>query len=296
MKKKLNKDKLWHWVWIISMYLTLIGIFYLVVQYKVEWEGRDNSKYLYFYNCSDSLCTTTEKVYEDYSYIKCNGKICPFVKEKQDNLVIVGNRESDYVFDYLKGEIINEKYKTYNFAGNNYIVMNDDGKYGIINREGEVVEKLEYGKITSYKDGFITYVENNKTGIKNISKEIDVKPIYEDVILINDSLYAYLEEGKYYIASYDTELPINNINYDYIYAIDNNNIMIINDNKLDIVDSNLKSILILKLDTYYAYQTEKERASLNLIKDNTVLRFTIIQDETNSLNYIYDIKNRKLYD
>ena len=289
----MKKTNIWHIVWIISIYAVLMTILYLVVEYKVKWEDKDLSTYLYFYKCSNNLCTTDNNIANYYSRVKCNQKKCPHITEKNNNYVILSNNEKEYVYDYIEGKTINNTYNRYSFINNNLITKNKDNKYGVIDFEGNILVNFDYNKIVDYKDNYIAYSENSKIGIINKERDINIKPTYEYVQLINDSIYTYKEENKYYIASYDTELPINNEKYDYVYAIENV-IIIIKEKKLDIVDSNLKSKLLLKIDTSYEYTTEKERESLDIYLENNLLHFNIINDN-NITNYIYDLKNNKLF-
>ena len=288
-----NKDNIWHLVWIIGIFVVLISILILVIEYKVKWEDKDLNTYLYFYNCSGQLCTTNEKVTDYYSKVKCNNKTCPYIKEKQDNLVILATDTKEYVFDYQNDKIINEYYNKYAFANDYLIVKTEENKYGIIDVSGTVLVTPEYNKIVDYKDGYLAYSENGKIGIVNASENVNIAPAYEDVKFINSSKYVYLEEGRYYIAAYDTELPVNNFTYEYVYPIQDI-ILIIKDKKLDILNPNLESNLLLKLDTYYEYEVEKERATLNIYVENNLLHFSIY-DPNGTTNYIYDIKNKKLF-
>ena len=73
----------------------------------------------------------------------------------------------------------------------------------------------------------------------------------------------------------------------------NDLILVINNNTLDILDTNLKSVLVLKINTYYNYETEKERASLNLFFDDKYLHFTIVSENNEKLEYKFDVKNKK---
>ena len=289
----MKEKNIWHLVWIISIYAALITILYLVVEYKVKWEDRDLSTYLYFYKCSNKLCTTDNKITSYYSKVKCENKMCPHITQIKNNYIILSNNEKEFVFDYIKGNIISNIYNNYSFINDSLIAENNENKYGIIDYEGNVLINFDYNKIIDYKDGFVAYSENSKVGIINTERNIDIKPAYEYVQLINDSIYIYKEDNKYYIASYDTELPINNENYDYLYGIDNI-IITIKDRKLDIVDRNLKTKLLLKVNTSYEYKIEKERDSLNFYLENNLLHFNIINDD-NITYYIYDIKNNKLF-
>ena len=292
----MKKNNIWHIVWLVGIYVILFIILYLVIEYKVKWENRDLSTYLYFYNCSNNLCTTTNSKTDSYGKIKCEKDICPTIEEKEDNLVILSTNDKRFVYDYINDKIISDTYKYYHFNNDNIIYADNNNKYGVISKVGEKIVENTYDEIIDYRNGFIAYKKDNKVGIINEEKKIDVKPTYSNVILLNNNNYAYLEDNKYYIAAYNTEIPTNNTNYNYIYSIDEANTIVIKDKKLDIIDENLKSRLILKLDTYYEYGVEKERASLNLVKEDNLLRFSIINDKDgNKTNYIYDIKNKKLY-
>ena len=234
------------------------------------------------------FCSRLEKL-----TICCNEKICPYIKEKNDNLLILADDQKEYVFDYLGNKIISDNYIKYIFTSDDLIVKNDENKYGVVNLNNEILVNLEYDKIVDYKNGYLAYAENGRVGIINNEKGIDIRPTYENVIIIDDEKYAYVEDNKYYIASYDTELPINNSSYYYLYAADNT-ILVFKDRKIDILDKNLKSYLLIKLDTFYNYQIEKERESLNFYREGNLLHFTIYKEE-NSVNYIYDLKNNRLF-
>lgn len=290
----MKKNKLWHLIWIIGIYASLLVILYLVVQYKVKWEDKDLSKYLYFYNCGNQFCTTDNKSLTNnyYSKIKCEKNNCPYIADINNNFVILVSDDSEFVYNYKTGKIVNEYYSKYSFVNGYLLAKNNNDKYGIVDLDGNIQVEFKYNKITDYKDSYIAYSENSKIGIVNEENNINIKPTYEKVSLISDSIYAYCEDNKYYIAAYDTELPINNENYDYVDSI-NNLIITIKDKKFDIMDTNLKSMLLLKIDTFYGYTIEKERDSLNIYLDNNLLYFTIV-NEKGETNYIYDTKNNKL--
>ena len=293
----MKKRNIWRTLWLIGVYVILFIILYLVIEYKVKWENRDLNTYLYFYNCSNNLCTTTNKLDKYYGKVKCDKDNCPYIKERQDNLLILKQDKKEYIYDYLNDKITNDSYIEYHFSFDNIIIKDTNNKYGVISKVGEIIREVKEDNIAEYKNGYFSYLVNDRYyGIKNTEKNIEIEPEYEDVILINDNLYAYEEEGKYYIATYNTEIPVNNNNYSYIYDIDDSNILVIKDKKIDIIDSTLKSLLILKLDTYYNYDREEERGTLNLYKEGNLLHFSIVTDKDgNQINYIYDIKNKKLY-
>lgn len=292
-KIKLKDLNLWHLLWLLGVYAILIVILVMIIEYKVKWEHRDLNTYLYFYNCSNNVCTTTIPVHDYYSSIKCDSHECPYIKEKENNLVILTLHDKDYVYDYYEGQKVNDKYDSYSFSTNSFIVKDKNEKYGIITREGKTLVETKYNRITDYREHIYVYYENSKAGIAKADNSVNIKPTYEEAMILNEKYYAYLEDGHYYIASFVTELPILDEKFDYIYITDNT-LITIKDKKIDILDGELRSRLILKLDTYYAYKTEKERNSLNITRLGDMLYFSVVQEENKMVNYVYDIKNGKL--
>ena len=64
--------------------------------------------------------------------------------------------------------------------------------------------------------------------------------------------------------------------------------------KLDILSDNMESKLLLKIDTTYTYTEEKERDSLRIYREGNLLHFSIGNTD-NSVDYIFDLKNKKLF-
>ena len=63
-----------------------------------------------------------------------------------------------------------------------------------------------------------------------------------------------------------------------MYYIDNYIIAIYN-NKIDILNENLDSKLIMKIDTEYSYTNSNERNSLNINSDKEYIYFSVYKDE-----------------
>ena len=297
MKKiNLKNNNLIRIGWIIGIYLILVLILYLVVDYKVKWEDKDINTYLYFYNCSGDLCTSTNEQEYYYGSVVCKNKICPYIKEKYNEYLILKNNKQEFLYNYKKDKIISDKYLTYKIShDNNYIVSDKDNKYSVIDINNKTVLNPTNKKIIDYYKGYVLYKEDDLYGIYNEEKKINIKPTYEEIKLINNTIYAYLEDNKYYIATYDTEIPIDNRNYDYIEPINENAILVINNKQLDILDQSLISKLLLKISCKYTYDREEERASLNIKKENNFVYFNILNDNDEYITYMYDIKNSKLH-
>ena len=294
--KNFKKKNLLRVGWIVGIYVILALILYLVVDYKVKWEDRDLNTYLYFYNCSGDLCTTTTKPTYYFGSVVCENNECPYIKEKYESYLTLKKDNKEFIYNYKKDKIINNSYITYKLINdNNYIVSDKTGKYSVIDNTGKVIVEPTKMNITDYNNDYIAYKENDKYGIYNEKEEINILPTYEEVKLINSTLYTYLEKDSYYIASYNTEVSVNNTKYDYVLPINNEIIFTFNDNKLDIIDHNLISKLLLKIDCKYSYKEEKERATLNIKKDSKFIYFTIYNENNEFDEYVYDIKNKKLH-
>lgn len=297
----MNKKKLWRIIWIISIYALLISILYLVILYKTKWEGKDLNTYLYFYDCGDSICTSTHKPKVTYNKMKCENEECPFIDNINKNIVILNNEKKSWIYDYKKNEIINNQYNEYKYiSNNNYIIKNNSGKYGVIsinqkNKIDLLVEDI-YDKIIDYKDNCLLYIKDGKYKIKNIKdkKLININNSSQNIQLINDKYYYYQENNKYKINEYNTNKPVNENLYNYIFAIDNI-ILTINNKSIDILNNNtLESTLLLKIPTYFKYSNNNEIKSLNIKVNHDILYFTVILDDKKYQNYRYDLKTNKM--
>ena len=292
----MKNNSLWRVIWIVGIYAVLVSILYLVIIYKVKWENKDLNKYLYFYNCSGQICTSDISQNNFYSKIVCEDNKCPYIENINDDLLILSNENKTYLYNYLTGKIISDKYLEYKSLNNNYyIVRNNDNQEGIIDQEANIVIDFQDNVIADYNGYYLTYINsNNKYQIKNINTGEIFNKEYDEVILLNDKLYGYVENGIYYIAAYDSSMPVNNNTYEYIVSFDGI-IFTIDNKKIDILNSDLKSTLIMTIPTYYEYKVEKERASLNLFIKDDILFFEVVNSDNSYINYKYDIKNKKLY-
>lgn len=288
----MKKNKLWHIVWIVGIYAILITILYLVIIYKVKWEHRDLNTYLYFYNCSNKLCSTTTKQDNYYSKVICNKDICPYIKDINDNKLILKKEDKSFIFDYMAENIINDNYLDYEITTNKqyYIVTNEENKKGIIDLEGKVVIEPKYDNITDYKNELLVYKDKSKYGIIK-DDEIYIKPEYDDIIIINNEYFAYKDNNKYYISNYNNTV-MDNKEYSYIYSY-NGFTLVVNNKTIDILNDKLNTVLVMKINTPYEYNKVGEINSLNAHGESNKIYFTV-ENDNNITNYIFDTKNKKL--
>lgn len=290
----MKKNNLWRIIWIIGIYAILITILYLVIMYKVKWEGRDFNKYLYFYDCSNQLCTSDTKPDKYYNKVLCEDDICPYIKEINNNYLTLSNDVKSWIYDYKNDEIINNYFVNYEYLNNNfYKAIDSNNMYGIIDTEGNVLVNFDYEYINDFKDNILVYKKNNKYKYLNIENMNQNTKLYDEIVLINSKLYGYLEEGSYYIASYENDTPVNDIKYNYLYAY-NDIIFTIHDKKVEILDSNMKNTLLMSISTFYEYRQKSEIDSLNINIENNLLFFEIVLEDKKYIKYTYDLKNKKL--
>ena len=291
----MKSSKIWRIIWIVGLYAILLIILYLVVLYKVKWEHKDLNTYLYFYDCGRELCSSNNVISDYHSKILCKNAQCPYIDNIVDDILILKNIDNkSWLYNYIDGVVINTKYNSYRYIGKNmYVVSNENEKYGIIDNKGIVLVDLKYNYINEYKNDIISYKDKNLYGIVSVDGKYNIHPIYEDVVLINDKIFAGKLNNVYQIYSYDgTE--INNENkYNYVYSYDDT-IIVFKDKKIDILNSNLNSVLLMKIDGFYDYITEREKGSLDIYTDDEYIYFNVFINENEYTSYKYDIKNKKI--
>jgi hypothetical protein len=266
---------------------------YLVVIYKVKWEHKDLNTYLYLYDCGNELCSSTTRMSDYYSKVLCEDDICPYVERIVGNTLILKREDKSWLYDYINAKVINDDYINYKYINNNqYVVSNTDNLYGVINGDGEVIVPLKYNHIIDYKNNIISYKSDNKCGIIRIDNgEIEAK--YDDIILINDKIFAGKMNNIYQLYSYDAPDIESSNKYNYVFAYDDI-ILVANNNKIDFLNHSLKSTLLMKIETFYDYTTEKERDSLKIRIDNDNIYFRVFLNESEYVEKIYNIKNKKI--
>ena len=289
-----RSSKIWKILWISGIYLILGIILYLVILYKVKWEYKDLNTYLYFYDCGHNLCSSDNNVSNYYSKVLCEDDICPYIQHINGNMLVLQNNNKSFIYNYIKGNVVNDKYNEYRYIGNDMYVVNDENfNYGIINSEGEILLDLKYKLIDEYTNGIISYIDNNLYGIISVDGKYDIEPNYEDIVLINDKIFAGKKDNIYQIYSYNNEISDNSNKYNFIYVY-NDVIITFKDKKIDILNSNLNSILVMKIDSFYEYITEKEKGSLDIYCDGEYIYFDVFINENEFTSYKFDIKNKKL--
>ena len=291
MKLKINN--IWKIIWIIGIYTVLILIFGLVINYKVEWETKDLNRYIYFYDCSQSICTSDIEQTNYYGKIICENDVCPYIVEQNNEKLIINNNNNILLYDYKKNKIINDAYSDYYFINNELIaVKNEQNKYGLIDFEGNIVSNLNYNRITDYKNGNLIYQEHEKYNLKNIITNQEIINGYDEIKFVNEKYLIIKQEQSYMLYNYNEKKKLNQ-KYNYLYPAENY-IITFNNKKIDILDKNLNSILIIKINTHYDYITSNEKGSLKFRKENGNLLFNVVNSENKYVVYSLNLSTGKL--
>ena len=229
-----------------------------------------------------------------YSKVLCEDDICPYIDTVIGNNLILKNKNNVWIYDYMDDVIINDKYVDYRHIGEDMYIVNDmNGNYGIIDIKDGVLVELKYKYIDDYKDGIISYIDNNLYGIISVDNTYNIEPIYEDVVLVNNKIFAGKKDNVYQMHSYEDIDSDNSNQYNFVYVY-NDVILVIKDKKIDILNTNLNSVLLMKINTFYEYTTGQERDSLNVHSDGDFIYFNVFINEEEYTTYKYSIKEKKL--
>lgn len=235
------KRNIYRIIWITGMFLTLILILLMVMTYKIRFENAVYYKYLYFYNCNDDICATTnQKEIEDkstiYSVYKYQKKTPTFKKINDEYVKIYDNNK--VVLYSMYNRIITNNYKDYSLIANkniSFIAQNENGVFGIIDKTGKKQTGFIYSKFTSYNDELIAGIYEDKYGIITLDGkktfldfEYDNIEIFGDfIITIKDNKLNIIDKTKKSLIT--KEIEITNINN--VSIVKKEDIIIIKENK-----------------------------------------------------------------
>lgn len=169
MKKKFN---IYRVVWISCLFLLLIVILIMVMDYKINYEYQNKtSKKIYFYDCGEEICTTEVKdnIKKEYSTYDCWYESCPTFKGTiNKDFALLKEDTSFILYNYKTGNTITSGYDSYTFINNEYIIVTKDTKDGIININDDITVDLIYEQIGYFEnDLLVGYNSSNIIATKN---------------------------------------------------------------------------------------------------------------------------------
>ena len=163
--KKVNIPRI---IWVTSIFLVLIIILGLIINYKINFEYLSHN-YLYFYECDNNLCVSEAKDNSNLIYSKydCGYDSCPKYQKKIDNNYMILEKDNKHLlYNYRTSEIISDKYENYEILNNNYIIVTLNKQKGIINNKNEIIIELIYDELGYKNDNYISGYNLNNIIVK----------------------------------------------------------------------------------------------------------------------------------
>ena len=192
MKEKINIART---IWILSIFALLIVILLMVMDYKINYQY-SSENFIYFYKCSDKVCTTNTKNNKKKAYSKYECyNICPTYKKTINNDYALLKDDTGYIlYNYKLGIKIAEGYDNYVFITDKYIIIEKNKLEGVIDTDNNIIISPEYTKIGYYKND--TLIGYNQESI--ITKKEDVYGIlnYKDGSLVEEFTHKESEINK----------------------------------------------------------------------------------------------------
>lgn len=146
-------------LWVISLFLLLIEILLMVMDYKINYQYLTKNE-LYFYECEGTLCVSEaqEKKNLVYSKYNCGKKECPFYKRSIDNSYVIleyNNSNKTLLFNYRTGKMVSNSYEDYTIINQNRFIVTLNKKQGIIDGTGKIIVPIIYNQIGIMNDNLL---------------------------------------------------------------------------------------------------------------------------------------------
>ena len=169
LNRKINIARI---VWVTGVFLILIIILLLVMNYKINYQYLEKN-YLYFYECEEELCVTRIKDKEKllFSTYKCEYEECPeYKKIISDDYALLEAETGNILYNYKTGKIISKNYDDYELINNEFIITKKNNLYGIITNNGEQIVNLTYTEIGIHSNGILSGYNAEKIIVKKNDK------------------------------------------------------------------------------------------------------------------------------
>lgn len=155
MKRKINVARI---VWVVSLFLLLIVILLMVMDYKINYQFLKHD-YLYFYECEETICVTnvkdnSKKLLSKYD---CEYENCPSYKKTiSDEYALLEKDTTNILYNYKKNTIISTDYDDYEIIAGKYIIVKSNELYGVITTDNKVIISPTYNEIGLHNNNYLT--------------------------------------------------------------------------------------------------------------------------------------------
>lgn len=204
--------------------------------YTIQTNEKTNQQYII-----NNKNNTISDMYDSITEITFDNKTYSYLLLSVNETNQIMNLETDEIIDldeniiYLEDPYEYKDNKKY-IKSNKYLITVNNGKYGVIDYNGNTILDLKYDYIKIIDKGFIIK-ENSKFGIINENKEYILNPEYQEIFDYKNN-YVIKKNNKYAIINQNKETVVNyEIDYieqleDYLIIIKNNRLGIFKDNKI----------------------------------------------------------------
>ena len=152
-KRKINIPRI---IWVTGLFALLIVILLMIIDYKVNYEYLEK-KFLYFYDCSGSVCTSqvNSGFSKDilYSTYECDYEVCPELKKVlNDDYVMLQKDKKNILYDYKNNKIISDSYENYYPINDKYFIVTLNKYQGMIDSSNNILISISYDELGYKKD------------------------------------------------------------------------------------------------------------------------------------------------
>ena len=204
-----------------------------------------------------------------------------------ENNVLRVKKDGKYgLIDFDGNEVLSCEYEEiYALQGvtSNFIVKKD-GNIGLVNEKGQTIIKAEYKKILAlqedYKNEYIIVSQDNKYGLISTSGEILIKPSYESIKYLGSSSLFAVKQNNNW-KLYDTE----------------ENKIIIDDGYKDIVEAKSENIIVINSDGEYGIIDKENNKKIKPQYEDLKYAFSIYYIAKKDGKYgVIDTENKTIID
>jgi hypothetical protein len=214
-------------------------------------ENRDPSEYTYDGSGLFQLIKHKGKV--GVENLDCNMIIAPVFDSIQyiasDSIYIVYWKKKTGIMDKDGSELLplSEKFQKIFTFNNGRARILKDGRYGFIDRIGNVHISPQYPGALDFSEGYAGVIINGKWGFLDKEENIAVQPFYQEVKNFQNGVARVKEKNKWYFVNKQGK-KITTTPYDEIRSTDYSRWLLVNNNKFGLADSSGKEMLAPKYD------------------------------------------------
>lgn len=216
---------------------------------------------------------------------------------KKNQLFLVQKLSKQGIIDLEGKQIINTEYDYIFISGNKIIAQKNDENYIFDTMGNKEESKIQEELISTDNDNyFITIGENEKYGVLNKNGEILINNEYQYIEYAFDDYFIATKNGKIGVLNYLNEIKIE-FKYDVIQKIENTNILqaiTTKDNTIELYNKNLekvtsmKNAIVYNKDNYIEIVSDNNLIYLN--NDGSIISNKEILSQNTLLSYKKDDK------